>query len=431
MFRGVFPFRLIFFFGPILWPGFDARSQSVVSAIAVEGNRVTKEYIIRREIQHPLDVPLDSANVKADRDRIDNLGIFSEVEWFTETKEDGSIQLVYNVAEIWRIWPALSPVYSEEQGWSIVGAIAIANFRGRNQSLFAARSAGAEKGYALFFEDPWIAGDHISFSIGIMNQSSEHSFLPYEETENLIGFGFGKWFGYRWKLDSFIGIMHSQYANEVEKIEHRQIGTEVSIIYDTRDLYRDPSKGFQVSQKIEAEFDLTNSGHNLLVWSQTIGTYWSPVKGERKLTLGVGATLMTSFGSLEEVWLNYFGGNSTIRGWTPPFLSEYNDPKNNFRFGFQQILTSFEARQTIIPTSSVSVLSFNSEVGLTGVAFLDMGYTSKELSQLFQNDPLIGAGFGIRFPTPIGFVIRMDYGWGFYGGKVKGTAINLGAGQKF
>ena len=81
--------------------------------------------------------------------------------------------------------------------------------------------------------------------------------------------------------------------------------------------------------------------------------------------------------------------------------------------------------------SSVSLFSFNSEVGLTGVVFVDMGYTSKKLSHLFKNSPLLGTGFGIRIPTPQGFVLRMDYGWGFYGGKEMGTAINLGAGQKF
>ena len=113
---------------------------------------------------------------------------------------------------------------------------------------------------------------------------------------------------------------------------------------------------------------------------------------------------------MNELWLSYFGGNSTVRGWTPPSLLEYNDPKNHFRFGHQQIVTSFEARQTIIPNSSVSLFSFNSEVGLTGVVFFDMGYTSKKLSDLFKNSPLLGAGFGIRIPTPQGFVLRMDYG---------------------
>ena len=422
---------LIFFLVLVIGVETKAKSTPLVTSIIIEGNKVTKDYIIKREIQHPLDSPLDSALIREDRDRIDNLGIFSTVKWSKKSKEDGSIQLTFTVAEIWRIWPGLSPYYSEEQGWSVIGLINLLNFRGKNQSLFTGMSIGAEEGYMFYFQDPWIAGDHISFSFGIMNESSDHTFLPYEERENGIMIGFGKWFDYKWQLDSFMGLMHSQYTNQVEKIKFRQIVAEASIIYNTKDLYRDPSKGLKISQKLKTDIDLTNSGHNLFVWTQSIGTYWSPIKGQRKLTLGIGAELKTSFGSLNELWLSYFGGNSTVRGWTPPSLLEYNDPKNHFRFGHQQIFTSFEARQTIIPNSSVSLFSFNSEVGLTGVVFFDMGYTSKKLSDLFKNSPLLGTGFGIRIPTPQGFVLRMDYGWGFYGGKEMGTAINLGAGQKF
>ena len=155
-----------------------AKSTPLVTSIIIEGNKVTKDYIIKREIQHPLDSPLDSALIREDRDRIDNLGIFSTVQWSKESKEDGSIQLTFTVAEIWRIWPGLSPYYSEEQGWSIIGLINLLNFRGKNQSLFAGMSIGAEEGYMFFFQDPWIAGDHISFSFGIMNESSDHTFLP-------------------------------------------------------------------------------------------------------------------------------------------------------------------------------------------------------------------------------------------------------------
>ena len=62
------------------------QSTPVVSKISVEGNQVTKEYIIRREIQHPLDVQLDSTIVIKDRDRIDNLAIFSSVLWYGSSK---------------------------------------------------------------------------------------------------------------------------------------------------------------------------------------------------------------------------------------------------------------------------------------------------------------------------------------------------------
>ena len=153
IFRGVHRFSVIIFLGSALWPGFEVGAQQVVSAISIEGNRVTKEYIIRREIQHPLEGQLDSTIVEEDRDRIDNLSIFSSVKWRVELLEDDTVELIYTVVEIWRIWPAVAPIYSEEQGWSIIGAVRFMNFRGRNQSLFAARAVGEEEGYFIFFED--------------------------------------------------------------------------------------------------------------------------------------------------------------------------------------------------------------------------------------------------------------------------------------
>ena len=431
IFRGVHRFSVIILLGSAFWPGFEVGAQQVVSAISIEGNRVTKEYIIRREIQHPLEGQLDSTIVEEDRDRIDNLSIFSSVKWRVELLEDDTVELIYTVVEIWRIWPAVAPIYSEEQGWSIIGAVRFMNFRGRNQSLFAARGAGEEEGYFFFFQDPWIAGDHISFSSGVSSESSTHPFLPYNQVLDMIGIGIGMWFDYRWQIDAGFSLDNMRFTGEVDTLEYSYIQPTASIVYDTRDLYRDPSKGLKISQDLKAMFNFSSSDQNQLVWSQSIGTYWSPIKGDKKLTLGFGAGLITTFGSLDEVWLNYIGGSKTVRGWSPPSLLEYSNPQNTFRFGHQQLIMSVEARQTIIPSTSISVLSFSSEIGLTGVGFIDMGYSSKELSDLFHNDPLIGVGFGIRLPTPIGFILRMDYGWGFYGGTEMGTAINLGAGQKF
>ena len=48
------------------------------------------DFVIVREIQHSLNVPLDSIIAEADRNRLDNLGIFSEVSWRVVPLEDGT-----------------------------------------------------------------------------------------------------------------------------------------------------------------------------------------------------------------------------------------------------------------------------------------------------------------------------------------------------
>ena len=49
----------------------------IISSIEFYGNTKTMDFVIVREIQHSLNVPLDSIIAEADRDRLDNLGIFS------------------------------------------------------------------------------------------------------------------------------------------------------------------------------------------------------------------------------------------------------------------------------------------------------------------------------------------------------------------
>ena len=58
-----------------------AYSQNLtVSEIAHKGNTFTKDYIISREIQHRVGIPLDSIIAEDDKNRLLNLGIF--LHWF-------------------------------------------------------------------------------------------------------------------------------------------------------------------------------------------------------------------------------------------------------------------------------------------------------------------------------------------------------------
>ena len=64
---------LIYLSVPLVW----ANQQPLVSAIDIKGHIITKDYIIEREIQHPIDVPLDSAIAREDRDRLYNCLLYT------------------------------------------------------------------------------------------------------------------------------------------------------------------------------------------------------------------------------------------------------------------------------------------------------------------------------------------------------------------
>ena len=107
----------------------------IVSEIQIIGNEITKQYVIQREIQHQKNVFLDSTLAGEDRNRIENLGIFSMVSWQGLPLENGTVILQFVVLESWRYLPGLIPFYEEGKGWIVSGGLIINNFRGRNQTL--------------------------------------------------------------------------------------------------------------------------------------------------------------------------------------------------------------------------------------------------------------------------------------------------------
>ena len=134
----------------------------LVSEIQIIGNEVTKKYVILREIQHPTGVLLDSAIAVADRDRIENLGIYSFVDWQAVPLENGTVRLKYNVIESSRFFPVLAPSYVEDTGWSIVFGGVVKNVRGRNESLRFGGLIGGVDSYGFEFNNPWIFSDNVS-----------------------------------------------------------------------------------------------------------------------------------------------------------------------------------------------------------------------------------------------------------------------------
>ena len=90
---------LIFLLSNIFGQETDSYKNPVISAIDIQGLQNTKRYIIEREIQHPLNIPIDSSLVEQDRNRLENLGIFSKVTWNELPLEDGTSILNFQVID--------------------------------------------------------------------------------------------------------------------------------------------------------------------------------------------------------------------------------------------------------------------------------------------------------------------------------------------
>jgi outer membrane protein assembly factor BamA len=400
----------------------------IVSGIDIVGQKVTKEYIIRREVQHPLDVPLDSLIALEDRNRIDNLGIFAEVGWRTIPQLDGSVRVEYNVTESWpRIVPAPYPAYDEKLGWSYGMLVVIRNFQGRNQNLLAGGQIGAQDLYGVFFSDPWITGDHVSLSVNAGKAYFGHSYRYYDIESTSLRMIFGRYFGYNHKMSAGFELEKKSFLGVTDTLDLNYIAPEFNYTYDTRDVYLSPTKGVRMNQNLLTMFDF-GSGGNRAFWTQSYSMYKALIGGARNLVLAINASGRFSIGDRKEVYQVYIGTSSTIRGWRPVTRTLFKNGEQPYRFGHHWVTSSFELRQILIPKF---VTRWKTEFGLAVVGFVDVGFASDGLSSLFDDSAMLGTGAGVRVNWPWAGMFRLDYGLGIYGGEQIDRYLNFSVAQKF
>ncbi len=401
----------------------------LVTKIDFIGQKVTKDNIILREIYHPLNVPLDTAVAMEDKNRLENLGIFSYVEWKAIPLAGNEVALRYLVIESWRYLPGLMPIYEEGFGWSVSVGLLINNFRGRNESLAIGGQLGGRVNYGINYLNPWIYGDHISFEMGFGRDSEDHPFMPYAKSSYNAQMKFGRYF-FNDIIKTKIGLKWEfvEFKNEDELIELNYLRPELNVLFDTRDIYVMPTRGVLFRHSIEGFKSLRQDDGDWIQWFQSYSYYRKVISGRRPLIGAVNLSGMFSFGSPEETSIGYIGGAFTVRGFESPIQDTYANAKYGYRFGYHALFGSVELRQILIP-KFVTVL--RNEFGVSASVFFDIGVIGREKQDIFDQTPMIGAGIGLQFLWPIVQLIRLDYGWAFRAGHSISNTLHIGFGQKF
>ncbi|HIA23671.1 MAG TPA: hypothetical protein EYN76_04620 [Candidatus Marinimicrobia bacterium] len=394
----------------------------IISSIDIRGHQHTKEYVIKREIQHPLNVQLDSTLAQADRTRIENLGIYSMVTWQAVPLEDGSVKLRYHVIESSRFFPMLAPSYEEDTGWSILFGGIFKNFRGRNESLTIGGLIGGVDAYGFDFNNPWIFGDHVSLSLEVGKHFSNHVFLPYERQVSTFEINIGRYFGYEKRINVGLEYEKKDFIGDSTTIEYYYFAPQGSFAYDTRDIYTDPSKGIYIFHSAQY-YKYLDMESGSLFWTQSYSAFASPIKGNRKTTVGANLTLNSTHGDLyKEMFMYGLGGGYSVRGWKIETRKLYEQDKQPYRFGYYSAVSSLEIRQTIIPRFAIEQPSpfgpVKSELGLQAVLFIDSGVAGDNWHDLSKASPMYGVGLGVRIPAALA-------------GAAVESSFHFSVGQKF
>ena len=421
------PFGLFLFFLFLPFVKSQKIDDTTVSKIVIEGNNKTKSFILFREIHHSLHEPVDTVKIRNDKNRLENLGIFSGVSWELLPLDDGTFILKYIVKEsIQKTPPTIFPTYNESKGWSLNALWVFNNFRGRNQLMALSGSVGGEDTYGISFKDPWILNDHISFSINIMSNLYKNRFLNSDIELKSMEVGLGKWFGDKIKTEISLASESKIFkvAQEVNPYKYHYI--YLNIKYDTRDIFWNPGKGLLFSSSFEYLRGYNFKIFHTLIWNQSLSFYLKLNHTQKKAVLALNGVVKKKIGYRDKFFQDYIGSSNTIRGWELPDSIEYiAEP---FRFGHEYLQTSIEYRYEIIPKY---ITSYGIESGLGIVCFADAGLIIKNSYSNNLVPILFGSGIGIRIPFPIIRVLRFDFGLGIIDNKIKSNSFHFGIGQKF
>ena len=400
---------------------------AVVSKIIIEGNKKTKDFILLREIYHQLNEPVDTVKILNDKNRIENLGIFSGVSWDLLPLDDGTLILKYTVKEsIQKTPPTIFPTYNESKGWSLNALWLFNNFRGRNQLLALSGSVGGEDTYGISFKDPWILNDHISFSVNIMRNLYKNRFLNSDIELKSMKIGVGKWFRDKIKTEISLASEYKIFKLEQEIARYKYIHTYSNIRYDTRDIFWNPGRGLLISSSFEYFRGYDFKIFNTLIWNQSLSFYKKLNKIQKNAVIALNGVIKKKFGYKDRFFQNYIGSSNTIRGWQMP--DSTTNRLEPFRIGHEYLQTSIEYRYEIIPKYVTSV---GIESGLGIVGYTDAGFIIKNGYLNHLKSILLGSGIGIRIPFPIVGVLRFDFGLGMVNNKIKSQSFHFGIGQKF
>jgi len=379
-----------------------------VTAIDLAGRDVTREHVVRREIQTPLGQPLDPATVLEDLQRLHNLGIFAEAGAGAEADGEG-VRLTYTVREMPPWVPYLSVVYTEENGFSAGPGLTALNLTGRQVTLSARAEFGGATQYRARLLWPWITGNHVSLDLYAAHLDRDDTLNGFHEKSDELTPTVGRYLGPHGRLAATLSLFRLRAdvpgktlsPDDVDQL----VRLGVSLGWDTRDRWDSPRRGWL------NELELTRTGG----WLGGDGDFltlnldarrWQPAGKRRTLMLSGLATLQSGVTGRDlPTYMDFhMGGANTIRGYSLDVLGHQ-------LYGKNQLVGTAEYSYELVPVRRWDFWKWSLRMGLDAAVFGDAGIAWEASHDLTLPRARAGLGAGLRLRLPATEMVRFDLGW--------------------
>ena len=371
-------------------------SEMTVKKIVIKGNVHTKEYIITRELLTRVGDHADDETLETDTNRLLNLGIFSEV-WIDKVEDNGEYTIFVIVQERFAIVPVPILGYNEEDGWSVGGAVIHTNFNGKNRKAGVFGMFGGLTQYYATIYDPWMYGERVSLEVETYRSERDHPYENFHQVSRSAWFELGKKWDYK-----YTGRVKAGYL----RVESDITGITMSAdkyddipfllftgIYDSRDLWRNPSDGWLIHGKI-GQYGVPGDAPDFRRFGVSFARFL-PISFGR--TIGINTQFWEKNGHVPVYESYYIGGSGSIRGLSG----------NSFS-GTRLLISGIEYRFDIMKSRPI-IPKF--DFGIGGTLFIDNGTVWQAGETLTDQRFNNGFGFGLRFFLPIIEVWRIDLAW--------------------
>jgi len=386
---------------PAVFAPFEGRT---LTTIRIDGNEVTREHVIWREMETKASGPFHFATLAADLQRLENLGIFAETSVVPEADGEG-VRLTLTIREAPALLLLPSFLYTEENGFSWGAALSAPNLTGRSISLSARAYFGGTTQRWARLSHPWITGNHVSLDFYGGKRERADTMNGFDEDSWEFTPGVGTWLGRHGRLRGFVSLFRMRSDVDGKTLDPNDEDTffrlGVSAGYDTRDSWRDPRSGWK--NEIEA------------IRSAGDGSFWTlnldlrrylPTFHRQHLMLSNLLTLQSGIvGEDVPPYLTfYLGGANTIRGYALEDLGPTLNGKN-------QLLTTAEYSFELVDVARRDLFNWSFSLGLELAVFADAGIAWSESRDFGWKRFRGGLGAGLRLLVPGSEQVRLDVAW--------------------
>lgn len=394
--------------------------QGVIREIRINGLVNTHEQLVRDQLTSAVGQPYDETVVELDRERLDRLAVFSRIAVVPAVEGD-NVVLDINVVETASFVPFPAFSFVEENGVSLGAGLKASSLLGRAISASLDVRLGGQQELEFLLDSPWGMRDKTWYGgeVHARSRTNELDHFKEKAIEGEIrgGFQFGPSLRLGGRLEFLTVNADLPEVTLNGQSTESTPGIGMVAAYDTRDLWSNPSRGW------EHFFSLTRFGGLLggagdFTKAVVDLRRYQPLAGRHTMAFFSFSTFQTGTVGIDiPIYRDtHLGGTNSIRGWSDL----------NAREGKNQFINTVEYRYELFRPRPIRVFGANLYGGVKLAVFGDIG-TVWNHGDEFSKNFIGGVGVGLRVILPFIQMVRLDLA---YGQHAQGLVPHFGIREK-